>query len=524
MIWVDRVAKEISRRQLPLEWVDDMKTPSGRIHVGSLRGVVIHDLIYKALLNVGSKTKFTYVFDDHDPMDAIPSYLDRKKWERYAGMQLLSVPSPEPGFKSFAEYYAQEFIDVFNAINCHPELIWTSELYKTGKMNNVVLDILNNVDTVKKIYETTYKKKLLAEWFPFNVVCENCKKIGSTNVYKWDGKNVFYRCKPNMVAWAKGCRHEGKVSPLNGTGKLTWKVEWAAKWKVIGVTIEGAGKDHMSAGGSHDIASEICRKVLHYPVPHSVAYEFFIVGGKKMSSSKGIGSSSKEVSQILPPELLRFLMVRAPIERTIDFDPQGDVIPDLFDEYDRCLTAYFNRNEQKFPEDKKQREVMSDFARIVELSEVRPLPEKRIFLPRFRTIVNLLKSKANLLEYFENQKGSLLSDEEKKILEERTVYAESYLAKYEKESEKKEEDFKLTKKQKNFLKKLYENLKEEKSKEDIQQVVFDALKNNNFSAREVFPALYHALTGNTFGARIADVISEIGIADSRKKIKSSISS
>jgi lysyl-tRNA synthetase class I len=26
-----------------------------------------------------------------------------------------------------------------------------------------------------------------------------------------------------------------------------WKVDWAAHWKAIGITVEGAGKDHMSA-------------------------------------------------------------------------------------------------------------------------------------------------------------------------------------------------------------------------------------------------------------------------------------
>ncbi|KKQ27015.1 MAG: Lysine-tRNA ligase, partial [Candidatus Levybacteria bacterium GW2011_GWA1_37_16] len=49
MFWVDNVVSELNKRKLPLEWVDDAKTPSGRIHVGSLRGIVVHDLVYKAL-------------------------------------------------------------------------------------------------------------------------------------------------------------------------------------------------------------------------------------------------------------------------------------------------------------------------------------------------------------------------------------------------------------------------------------------------------------------------------------------
>ena len=62
MFWVDKLAQELKERKLKLEWVDDMKTPSGRIHVGSLRGVVINDLIYRGLIDAGVKAKFTYVF------------------------------------------------------------------------------------------------------------------------------------------------------------------------------------------------------------------------------------------------------------------------------------------------------------------------------------------------------------------------------------------------------------------------------------------------------------------------------
>ena len=42
MFWADKIAADAVGEQV----VNDSKTPSGRIHVGSLRGVVIHDVIY----------------------------------------------------------------------------------------------------------------------------------------------------------------------------------------------------------------------------------------------------------------------------------------------------------------------------------------------------------------------------------------------------------------------------------------------------------------------------------------------
>ena len=59
MYWSDKLALELKKRNLPLEWVDDMKTPSGRVHVGALIGVAVHGLIYESLKKAKVNTKYT---------------------------------------------------------------------------------------------------------------------------------------------------------------------------------------------------------------------------------------------------------------------------------------------------------------------------------------------------------------------------------------------------------------------------------------------------------------------------------
>ena len=530
MIWVDRMVLDIKKRKSPLEWVDDMKTPSGRIHVGSLLGVVYHDLIFKALVEQGINARFSYVFEDHDPMDGMPSFLNPKEWGKYMGMQLYKIPSPEPGHKNFAQYFAKEFETVFRQINCHPEIICISQLYLTGKMNEVVRIALDNAENIRAIYLKHTKRKLGDDWYPFNVVCEKCNKIGTTKVHNWDGKYVYYRCLPDLVVWAVGCGHQGKVSPFDGQGKLPWKVEWPAKWKVIGVTVEGAGKDHMSSGGSHDISSDISEQVFHYPTPYSFMYEWFTIGGRKMSSSKGIGSSAKEVAEILPPELLRFLIVRTPVQSHLDFNPYGDTILNLFDEYDRCLDAYFLKLEHKIP-DGKAGEVLSDFARIIELSAVTDLPKARLFLPRFRTVVNILKnrnseSRSDLSIFFEKQKAGKLTVFEAKLLDKRIKYATIYLNKYESsdgvnidsvESKKTIDD--LSTAQRLFLRELVNHLDGKANDRDqIQNLIFGILKKNNVTPREVFKPFYQILTGNDYGPKAVDLILSLGVDQVKDKI------
>jgi len=517
MIWPDREAKRLKERNLPLEWADDMKTPSGRVHVGSLRGVIVHDLIYKALKDIEVNAKFSYVFNDMDPMDGMPSYLDANKWGKHMGEPLYKIPSPEPGFKSFADYFAKEFISVFNSINCHPQIIWSSELHRAGKMNEVIKLILDKADVVRDIYKKVVKKDRASNWFPYNPICEKCGKIGTTSVYKWDGKYVYYKCEEKMVEWAEGCGYEGQVEPINENGKLVWRLDWPAHWKVIGVTIESSGKDHMSSGGSYDMGIHFCKNILGTVAPDALGgYEWFTIGGKKMSSSKGIGSSAKEVSQILPPDLLRFLLVRTPIKTHLDFDPVGDTIPNLFDDYDRCLNAYFLKLENNLPKDKAG-EVAADYARIIELSEVKPLPKIRLYIPRFRTIINLLKAKnEDLTVFFETQKKIKLSSEEKAILEERIKYAKIYLEKYsqEKIDSVNSKEFLPSEKQKKFIFQLTSQLKMIKNMEDkdsVQNAIFVSIKESAINPKEAFTAFYQTLINKPFGPKAADLIQEFGI-------------
>ncbi|MBU3978070.1 hypothetical protein KKE68_00015 [Patescibacteria group bacterium] len=176
MFWADDIAKKLKKRKLPLEWVDDMKTPSGRVHVGALRGVIVHDLVYKALKDIKVNTKYTYVFENHDPMDDIPSYLDKEKFEKYLGLPLFKVPSPVEGYENYARYYALEFQRVFNTIGCTPEIIWAKDLYTSGRMNGAIKTALDNAAEVKKIFEETYKKELPKNWYPYQLYCPNAAR------------------------------------------------------------------------------------------------------------------------------------------------------------------------------------------------------------------------------------------------------------------------------------------------------------------------------------------------------------
>ncbi|MEK9178770.1 MAG: lysine--tRNA ligase, partial [Patescibacteria group bacterium] len=464
MFWADKVAGEIinSGKYKPY-WVDDMKTPSGRVHVGALRGVVVHDLAYKALKDRGVKAKFTYVFEDHDPMDDIPSYLPREKFEKYLGMPLFKIPSPEQGHENYARFYASEFEKVFRAIGCTPEIIWTKDLYTKGLMNPLIKEVLDKTEEVEKIYEGLYKKTLPKDWYPFQVYCESCGKVSTTQVTGWDGRVVTYECVLDKVKFTKGCGTKGRISPYSDekgiVGKLPWKVEWPCKWKAIGVTVEGAGKDHMSAGGSHDLAKLICERVIDYPVPYPIAYEWLLIGGRKMSSSRGVGTAAIDMLDILPPELIRFLMVRIKVNTQINFDPSdSQTIPNLFDDYQKAYLEW-------------KKDSKSDDGRIFELSQIGEEVKVPPMDARFWNLVQWV------------QMPNMDEEIKKAGFEEWAKYAKVYVErfapediKYEVKKELPERAKQLSKEQKKYLSFVGKQLGKDWDAEEFQKKLYEWAK------------------------------------------------
>lgn len=501
MFWADQIVEEFERvhnlspekakgRKIILR---DEKTASGRVHVGSLRGVVMHAIVTQALREKGYDAEFWFEINDADPMDGLPVYLDQKTFKPHMGKPLKDIPSPDLGHKNYARYFGDEFIEVIHKLGFRPHFYYASDQYAEGKYDHWIDLALEHPEEIRKIYKEISGSEKKEEWNPVQIVCEHCGKVGTTTVTGSEGsaskKIVTYQCEPNKVKWAVGCGHEGKVSPYKGRGKLPWKVEWAAKFQIFPVDIEGAGKDHSAAGGAREISETIAKHIFKGTVPFDIPYEYFLFGGAKMSSSKGIGASAKEVSDIIPPQLLRFLMVRTRPEKTIDFNPDGDTIPRLYDSYDESAEVYFAR---------KTVEANEDVKRAFYFSQLDSKHIEDSVRPRFSWIAFLTQ-----LPHIEFPKG--------KEAQERKYYAKLWLEKYASENAKFEVQEKIPEKaktlsvdQRTFLASLA-NLLESKSwrtGEELHAQVHELRKKSPLEARNAFSAVYLALLGKDSGPQV----------------------
>jgi lysyl-tRNA synthetase, class I len=426
MFWADTIADEVERRYAALISagqplvIRDEKTASGKVHVGSLRSASMHAIVADVLRSRGHNVKFLFEINDFDPMDGIPSYLDTATYEQYMGHPLCNIPSPEPGYENFAEYYGQEYVKVLEKVGFGAKVYRASELYRSGVMNEMIQKALERRALVRDIYFRISKSEKPEDWYPLNVICEKCGNLSATKITSFDGELVDYTCSSDTIAWAKGCGHSGRMSPYNGNAKFPWKLDWAAKFVAQGVTFEGGGKDHYTKGGSRQVAEAIAREIFDHEPPYGVFNEFFLVGGKKMSSSKGGAATAAEMADTLPVHMLRLLLLRTPINRQIDFDPDSDAIPVLYDLYDKLAEKYWNG-------------VRDDDSQVFTFSH---LQDERVdlpvrYLPRFSQVAFLVQMPhMDIYEEVAKMKGDALTDIDVAELDERAVYAKRWLREY----------------------------------------------------------------------------------------------
>jgi len=512
--WADEVAAQATAAG-GTHVVNDSKTPSGTIHVGSLRGVVLHDAIRRAVAATGTPVEFRYGIEDLDPMDA-QSLLTPDAVERYMGVPLAHVPAPQGSpHANYARHFASLFLETFERLGIKPKLYWMSEQYASGAMDQYIERALDRADVILEIYRTVSTVMHPADWLPISVICENCGRSGTTRAFDWSGREVSYECRTDLVEWATGCGHRGRTSPFGGRAKLVWNVDWAARWGLVGATIEGCGKDLATAGGSRDRAEAISRRVFDREPPLNIPYEFVNIAGRKMSTSRGEGAPAHRIAEILPPEILRFLFLRYRPNHAISFDPSGDTIPRLFDEFDRCADAVAGQQVKG--------ELPATVERIFELSlagdSTDPLADAARYRPPFAHLAMLLQVPGPPLEErFAAEKGAPLTPQEIAILHQREAAARAWLEEFAPDTARLAIRYDappaftdLSAAQRDFLAALANAAEAEApaSGESWQGLVFRAAKDRGLPAGQAFAALYDIFLGRANGPRAGWLLASL---------------
>ncbi|MFN3384646.1 MAG: lysine--tRNA ligase [Archaeoglobaceae archaeon] len=482
MHWADVIASELIEIS-SYHRIATGISPSGHIHLGNLREMVTADAIRKALIDAGGKADLIYIADDMDPLRRRYPFLP-EKYSEFVGMPLCNIPDPDPSgcHESYSEHFLQPFLESLEILGIPVETRRASEMYRQGLYEEAIKVALKNSDKVAQIIREVTGRELEEDWYPFMPICENCGRINSTKVTGFDEDGVYYSCK---------CGNSGKVS-YKGGGKLSWRLDWVARWKILKITCEPFGKDHAAAGGSYDTGKRLAKEVFEYPPPFPVPYEWIhLKGVGAMKSSKGIVIPVRDLVETLPPELVRYVIIRAKPERHIEFDPSIGLL-EIIDEF-----------EEKFIENDRS----------VQLSLVHEVKYSNVPFRHLIVVGQIakwdLKKAIEILE-----RSGYRSENLKEDVERRLRYCKVWLDKYAPKTMKFEiisGKVEISEEERKFIESYAEKLSEDMDAETIHKLVYEIAKECGIEANKAFKAIYKILVGKDYGPRLGYFIKSLGV-------------
>ncbi|MCQ2086094.1 MAG: lysine--tRNA ligase [archaeon] len=357
MHWADVIAeKAVEENEHPV--IAAGISPTGILHVGSLREAITGESVCSVLRERGYAVRLVYLVDSFDPLRRRYEFLP-KEFEKYVGMPICNIPCPCGKHDNYADHFIQPLFDVIKQMKMECDVIWTHELYESGRFAETInLSIEKRVEVADILQEVSGRNKTFV---PYSPLCEECGRFSSPILETYRFPYVEYEC---------ACGHTGKANVCKMEGKLPWRLEWPAKWKIFGVTVEPFGKDHAAAGGSYDTGKEIVEKIFGGKAPYPVPYEFVqLKGVGQMHKSTGSPITALDAVKITPPEVLNYLFLRVNPHRSIEYDSRTGVL-DISDEYDRMETLYFDGN---FTEAEENQVRAYEISQRNDVSVVKPL-------------------------------------------------------------------------------------------------------------------------------------------------------
>jgi lysyl-tRNA synthetase class 1 len=351
VFWADAVADAIEARD-PGEpiVIKGGISPSGVPHLGNMNEVLRGYFVAQVLRERGHEVRQLFTADDRDPLRKLPRTLadaegnlvglgevDAGALGRNLGHPYTDIPDPFGEADSYGEHFTNLIERSAELLGVPIEVVSTTDLYESGRMDEVVRHVLEHREEARAIL-SNYQSKVDEDYVPFNPICENCGKITETvRSVDLGAESVEYECT-DMTAGGRvieGCGHRGTATFREG--KLPWRFEWPAQWRVLGVDFEPFGKDH--AEGSWVSGEHIAEELLGIDAPLPMVYEWFTLNGEPFSSSEGNVILVSEVLELIEPEVLRYFFSKDP-KKARDFSVER--LDQLVDEFDRVERLSFD--------------------------------------------------------------------------------------------------------------------------------------------------------------------------------------
>jgi len=509
--WYDKMAARIVERERKLgRSLDPVRTEmgiaaSGFPHIGNLSDAARSFAVTLALREQGFKSELIAFADDKDGLRKVPAGLP-KSLEQHLGRPVTDIPDIYGCHGSYGEHMTLLLLDALNQCGIQYKFMSGAEAYRKGLFNNEIKTILLNAKRIGEIVKEEVGQEKFLEALPYFAVCENCGRVYTTKAYEFlpEENKITYRCEGMEVKgrWLEGCGHKGEVDYRKGDGKLSWKGEFAVRWKALDIRFEAFGKE---VADSVRVNDRICREILEWEPPSHAKYELFLdKSGKRLSKSAGVVFTPQTWFKYGSPQSLMLLMLKRFVgSRTLDVTD----IPAYMNELDYLEDLYFGKKMLR-----DERELAKFRGLYLYCWGMKPPSAPSTHVP-YNMITFLAKmapkgSEENfIVETLQNygylQKNQNLDGGLKKRVE----YAFNWIRDFE---EIRETAVSLSDEEKKAITELISVLRVADEADKIQNAIFDTAKTYGVQPSNFFKTLYTILIGGPQGPRLGPYILAMG--------------
>ncbi|HMK54752.1 MAG TPA: lysine--tRNA ligase [Methanobacteriaceae archaeon] len=505
--WTERIASDLTNWDVEEHVVASGTSISGSIHIGNSCDVFIANAVGKSLKKLGEKSKTIWIADDHDPLRKVPYPLP-ESYEKYLGLPYSQIPCPEGCCGNFVEHFQKPFLATLPAFGIDLETYSGFKMYQDGAYNDYIKKSLERAPKIREIFNQYREHPLAEDWLPYNPICSECGRVNTTQAHDFQGTNIHYRCQ---------CGHQGEMDINSGEGKLTWRVEWAARWKIFGVTCEPFGKDHAASGGSYDVSKRISDEIFNYRAPYPVPYEWITLKGAAMSKSKGVFFTPGQWLEIGSPETLNYFLFRSKPLKHKDFNPEMPFL-DFIDQYDRVERIYYGKEEAASDKEEEKLKKIYEVSQVNIRDEIPFQPSYRFLTVAYqinqgqKMVYDILKRNSQLPEEMEGLSYDEIGDNIKTQFQERLNQVKSWLELYAPQFVKfhvqeKIPSVELNPSQDKFLQEVADALElRDYTSEELHDEMYLILKEHGLKPPKAFQAIYRVVIGQKQGPRAASFL------------------
>src|ERR1700730_15103830 len=211
--WVARTAAEVraaAERRHPglAPTVASGISPSGPVHLGNLRELMVPHLIADEIRKQGAPCRHILSWDDYDRLRRVPAGFPAS-FAEHVGRPLSAVPDPCGRHESWAEHFKEPLREALAALGVRVTEISQTQMYTSGAYTEqIILAMRRRADIGAVLARYQTKKSGPADtvpdedggpqaavYYPFRPYCAVCGR-DDTTVTAFDDEStaISYRC------------------------------------------------------------------------------------------------------------------------------------------------------------------------------------------------------------------------------------------------------------------------------------------------------------------------------------------